>query len=352
MNHNVYRAVITILLSGIGFLTLQQLNAHSHYGSEQPGGFKRIIRGKAVINHVFPTKSNYYSAGTANGKCYFYAANPRDIIVLDSNFDAGILELPKDSAIERFSYAYKARLYSEGMEFYAINKASIYCVDMNTLNISKINVPRNYSRIIRISPNSYIVKGFDSLYRSQQLYKLTVGQGYQRLSKAILPEAGDIGFATDGNLFYDSISHQVIYVFLNCNQVLHLDTSLNILYRKSTVDTVSNPKIIAKKLLNKDNKAFYSYTKPTEYVNYTCCLHRGILYVNSLLKADNENINDFRENSVIDVYAVKNGKYLSSFYLPKYMHEGVKSIEVLDDKILATYQNAIISFSLAKPNYP
>jgi hypothetical protein len=63
--------------------------------------------------------------------------------------------------------------------------------------------------------------------------------------------------------------------------------------------------------------------EPPPIVNKKSTVSEKYLFINSGLKANNEEKELFSEYSVIDVYSVEDGKYQFSFYLPK--HRGIKT---------------------------
>jgi hypothetical protein len=131
--------------------------------------------------------------------------------------------------------------------------------------------------------------------------------------------------------------------FLN-EQVVSVSRRFKSTAADGTIDTFSEYQLKGKRLAGSKNKSFFTQAKPPRFVNYACCAYNGILYVNSRIKADNETENDFDKNSVIDLYAIQNGSYKGSFYVPKPEQKKIQSFVVTDSLIIATYTSAIISY--------
>ena len=72
----------------------------------------------------------------------------------------------------------------------------------------------------------------------------------------------------------------------------------------------------------------------------------GKLFLQSMLKADNELPLDFAENTVIDAYSVTNGNYVASFYIPPYKGHKPNQFNVINKKLYAIYGNTVVVYDL------
>ncbi|QDW27245.1 hypothetical protein FFJ24_021405 [Pedobacter sp. KBS0701] len=151
---------------------------------------------------------------------------------------------------------------------------------------------------------------------------------------------GDGVFSRDGMFLYDQNNKRLVYLFHYFNQFLVMNDSLKLLAKEHTIDTVTKIKY----KLGQLDKGELGMASPMAIVNRKSCLEGDWLYVNSGLRADNESVNDFELNSPIDVYNVKNGKYLFSFYLPKYKGDWVTNFTISKGKLLATYKQGIVLY--------
>src|SRR5690606_22443648 len=109
------------------------------------------------------------------------------------------------------------------------------------------------------------------------------------------------------------------------------DTNLNLVYRAKTIDTVKNVDIESKVKSSKiDNQSVQVliHSKPPKIVNRYLTINDNKLYVLSRSISDNEHRSATKKNSSIDVYSIGKGKYLYSFYIPKYRNIKVQEFKI------------------------
>ena len=80
---------------------------------------------------------------------------------------------------------------------------------------------------------------------------------------------------------------------------------------------------------------------PKRSVNTGCFVYNNSLCVISNLKADNENKSDYLENTSVDMYAIDNGEYTGSFYIPEYNDEKLRQVKAINDLLIAIYATKI-----------
>jgi hypothetical protein len=86
--------------------------------------------------------------------------------------------------------------------------------------------------------------------------------------------------------------------------------------------------------------------QPPQMVNRIGAVWNGKLYLESMLKADNELPLDFAENTVIDAYSVTNGNYIASFYIPPYKGNKLYMFSIINKKLYAIYGKAVVVYDL------
>ena len=86
--------------------------------------------------------------------------------------------------------------------------------------------------------------------------------------------------------------------------------------------------------------------QPPQMVNGTGAVSAGKLYLQSMLKADNELPLDFAENTVVDVYNLLNGNYMASFYIPYLNGKKPSQFQVIDKTLYAVYGKKVILYNL------
>lgn len=198
-----------------------------------------------------------------------------------------------------------------------------------------------FSGYIPLSPSSLVMKSYDPEYAQNILEKRSTTTKAEK--KYILKKQVDGIFCTDGMLLYSRKHSHLFYLYYYRNQLLCLDTLLNEVYTKTTIDTVSHANIDLSVL---EDSTQLTLGKPPLRVNKKSHTDGDFLYVNSALRADNESLAIFGNHSVIDLYTVTNGDYLFSFYIPEYRGKKMRDFLVLDTVLLALYDHHIITYSL------
>ncbi len=195
-----------------------------------------------------------------------------------------------------------------------------------------------FSAISLISPNSYIIKTFDPYLNQYILAKEIFDSLYINPSPNLEKQADGI-FSVDGLLSYEPESYRILYVYFYRNQFLCLDTNLNIIFKKNTIDTTTQAKI---KVGKPTAEHTLSLSTPAFYVNKEACMTENYIFIHSGLIADNEDRKKFEKSSVIDVYNTHNGDYLFSFYLP----DKITSFRVINHTLIAMHDSFISTFHL------
>lgn len=158
-----------------------------------------------------------------------------------------------------------------------------------------------------------------------------------------LEKRGDGIFSTDGMLLTSQDSNRLFYVFYYRNEFLSLDTNLKVLYYGKTIDTISKPEIKVSRISSKNELTLSS---PPLGVNKHCSANRDYLFINSGMRADNETSSTYKNGNAIDVYSVKNGKYIYSFYLGDFAGRKLIDFKVVDKVLVALFENYLYIYQL------
>jgi len=148
-------------------------------------------------------------------------------------------------------------------------------------------------------------------------------------------------FDKDGMLLKDNHYSFIVYVYRYRNQFVVMDTSLRLLYSGKTIDTVAHVHIQTGKA---NQGRTIKMAAPPPVVNQSACTANGYLYIKSALKADNESPDIFNNASVIDIYHLKSGDYVNSFYVSDHNHEKMKEFAVRGNKLAALYPHSLKLF--------
>lgn len=199
-----------------------------------------------------------------------------------------------------------------------------------------------FTSVCPVSDNKYLFRQLD--YNSKdQIFSMRDIRYRPPVNEQILyTPYGDGGLISSGSLHYEKEAALFTYTFVYGNKILLFDTSLSIINIKHTIDTFSLPLLKTGKLA----KNTYSNLGPSKRINHLTCMNKTFLFVNSLVKADNEDERLFDDNAVIDVYDLKGIQYKGSFYIPKLKHKYISRMFVVDKLLIVFYKQEIVIRSL------
>ncbi len=313
--------VITVkllaLCSSIVIAILASLLLFTRLPNRQPNGFVRSwLPAPIPLQQSLVNPAVTHISGASRSCLYFSSTDPRWVLITDTALrltDTLFFEIQPATTWKQPNISIDSPLvymYS-GNESYFIRGY----INTSTLQVNALHTPL-FTRMAQVSPELLIVRGIDST-RTHLVFKQLNTHTGQVMKEASIVESGrDAGFATDGFLHYDKASQRLVYIQFYQNRFFCLDTNLTLQYTGNTIDTTfTNTATI--KLLQKGNDIKLMPSTPRLMVNNNSTVANGYLYVLSGLRADNETLSDFNQNSTVDVYAIANGKYKGSFYIPK-----------------------------------
>lgn len=196
-----------------------------------------------------------------------------------------------------------------------------------------------------ISHTSLAMRVVTNDTREYLLAKQTNSPPYIKPAPGLLQKQVDGLFCTDGMLHYDRDLAQLIYVYHYRNQFICMDTSLNLLYRGKTIDTISHAQIKVAEI--RSDKSI-TMAAPPLMVNKRSYVYKNWLFIHSNLLANNEDKELFDKASVIDVYDLGNGSYQFSFYLFDEMEKKLTTFTVFNNMLLAIHDRYLVEYNLSK----
>ncbi|HEY8388135.1 MAG TPA: hypothetical protein VIK74_06000 [Parasegetibacter sp.] len=203
---------------------------------------------------------------------------------------------------------------------------------------------RIYTHSIRISPKTYVVRGIDtSVKKTDQIFVKANSETNQVTREKNVSETnGDAGLSTDGMLSYDPINHLIIYPYFYENKFLCMDTNLNLVYTGRTIDNTKSLPI--KSTVNKN---VLTTTTPKRIVNNYSLISQGYLFINSGIKANNEDNKAYQDNSIVDIYETKTGAYKGTFYIPEFNGEKMRTFNIIDEGLIAIYKSKVVKYKFS-----
>lgn len=313
------------------------------------GGFIRKFRKEALTSqgHFDLLYNSYYLAGTTDENIYL-GNSVATAILFKTNYnftDTATLRIkvPQDISWDwravtiRVDYPFLYMM--EGIE------PEILSAKLPSLQAQRLRIEKTYFQTaIPLSGTSFILKVYDTRLQQFVITKKKTGIPYDSYATSeILEKQGEGRFSVAGLLTYDSKSGRMVYVYSYRNKIIALDTGLNILYRNETIDTVSGTQI---KVAELNSGTEFTLAGQSVVVNRKVCISDELIFINSGLKADNEDEKVFRSAAVIDVYTIKDGRYQFSFYLHNHKQNKLRSMLVHNDVLMAIFGQYIFTYKL------
>lgn len=337
------RILALSLLTLLGTTTVLLMHLWTSSWAVRNGFNRTIIVDKVTKIKTIPFKSErLYFAGWIGDKLYLG----------DAKSPFQLLEI-SDSSISVVNISNKVKVSVSNSRI-SIDAPHFQLVDLNRFNIyrgdvhswgltSHVHARRLFSEELLIGPKSIILR---DLNRKQTQYILSkeAFDPYSRFeADNLIQKQIDGLFCTDGMLGFDRSSSLLTYIYFYRNQFIVSDTSLNLLHRANTIDTVSIADI---KVASVASGGYRTIASPPKIVNRASFTGGGKLYVNSNLIADNEDKRLYRNSDVIDVYDVSTGKYHDSFYIPRTDDERLRHFYIRQNWLYVLSGNTLSVYAL------
>jgi len=198
-----------------------------------------------------------------------------------------------------------------------------------------------FTAVTPLTQNAFALR-YVNAKNENVLARLTVGSGPLKRAHLLKKQVDGL-FCTDGEMVKVPGTSKMIYVYYYRNEFLCADSSLNLIYKGKTIDTISMAQIKVEKIISTGETTMAA---PPLYVNKRACANRKYLFVQSALRANNETEYMIKDVSVIDVYLIENGKYQFSFYLPDFKGNKVRNFKVDGQSLYALYDHYLYKYQL------
>ncbi len=335
--------LILLALSILSIATIALLTLNSTRQLYTKNGFERHFEPSyniRLIKDYTLEKPVFSIAGIDKNRVYLGTASPGEIIKLNLNEGETETEQIHIDEVKKF----------EGAFHTAVFYPDIFITGTNARKIIRGNLQKGWKEAFHIAAGpvlssqfidreNAIIRFIDTSNLQPYLAKFNLLNGLlgDPIPITHIKDSNNI-FSHNGMLHYDSISARAVYVNFHSNQIIAFDKHTLDVQRMQTIDTVFHPKV---KTLN-TGEDLTTRQSPV-IVNRKSCYYKGIIYVNSALLSDNENVKDFSEKTVIDVY---DKVYKNSFYIPVYPNE-IRDIKMLsENEIIVLTKNKIKLFHL------
>lgn len=223
--------------------------------------------------------------------------------------------------------------------------ALILQADLESLQYKDVGEPgEGFINGLRLSSNSFVFRRFDKIRDDTYLQKFK-NKSFMPGVVSMLHKQGEGIFSTDGTLSYNPKRQELYYVFFYRNEILALDTNLQVKYRDHTIDSNSVAKINVGKISSTESTMIKS-----TMINQRSCADGQYLYVCSKLMGQGEDESDFRSSSVVDVYDLDAHRYRVSFYLKDHNDRKIDELKVFERKIYVRHGRLIVQYEV--PDIP
>jgi hypothetical protein len=200
---------------------------------------------------------------------------------------------------------------------YAENLSLIFKEAIYTDTATSFIVTPKFSSAIASGKNSFVLRVYDSLLQQNDIVRMDPVYCVHSNKLPVLIKQKDGFFCTDGMLRHASGNKgQIVYTYFYRNEMISLDSSFNMLYTAHTIDTTTTATF---SISNNDN--WQALSSPERVINKASWITADHIIIYSSLRGDNESRKIFADNAALDVYALKTGQYLFSFYVPVALSE-------------------------------
>ena len=298
-----------LITMGLSAATILLLFLLSNRPVAYSQGFTRKIPNTKLIPidvRSLPSDS-YYIAGIADK--YVYLANMLDpLSLLKIPFNAGETELVRIDQ-EGMVLTSLSSIQIDSPYFFIKDGRSgqIGSGELNKWKVSRqlANLPA-FEQAASISGSSAIIHSLvgNESQLTNVLINTSKNQSHQPASIPI-ESKGSSFYHSDGILRSDMNSNLLVYAYFYCNTYVVMDTSLNLIYKGNTIDTITTPAI---KIARASNGSYTLASTPSR-VNNNSFVCDAKLFVHSAVMSTAEDRSSFEGASVIDVYDLANKKY-------------------------------------------
>ena len=205
---------------------------------------------------------------------------------------------------------------------------------------------------VPLSYQNYLLLDFDTLTKTNRLEKVLIQEGQRSIhSQFPLDKQVDGYFCTQGALAVDTDRGEVYFVYQYRNELLRLDTSLYLLQRSHTIDTVRQIDFTVDTVFEGEI-ARTTFSSPPQLVNSKLRTYGSYLFISSGIQADNQSIDNFEKAMTID--RKTDLKYQFSFYLTDLFGQRIRDFLIEGDRIIGLAGTDLIVYELdlSQVSYP
>lgn len=306
---------------------------------------------------TIPTLGNIREIlGIFRDKYFLYATNDPATVFLG---DTLLKDLPQKNKLG--TNIPKALRDSMGNDFFTLTEGSLAYIcgyNIPTVHVSPVVSPGpmkdsntirrlpygGFSQAVLMRNGDLMLRKLEPGIKDQLFMRLNMTTYTLTREDSLSDIYHDGGMRTDGSLNYDAITGLLTYVHYYSNSYFTFDSSMHLTAKGHTIDTFSRYRFeLADRTTTKGN--LFTAGGPDRMVNAHSCVHNGTLYVNSKIKADNDD-HRFRRYNVIDMYELATNTYKGSLYLDIPAGAKISQLYVRNSTMLARCEDSIYAIRL------
>src|SRR5690606_10893575 len=272
-------AIILILIGSFSTAVMIALFLSSEYIIKKENNFTRRFPHHPVLEDKILDLgvNSYYFVGIHNEKIYLAnTTSPFSVSIIDVDMDSIEVDyLQPDRA-----YKYRMLKHIIMNDFYYVYDGSVPVIYEKKLRfksniINQISYKQAFfEQLIHINRKMFVVKTKRSDDGNEVFATLDISNNNSiQIKHPILDNQYANGFETDGRLLYDKFDQNVYYMFYYNNNILKMDTNLNMINKIKTIDTVSTSSIKSIRLKDGSSKM----SAPPILVNKSMTVHKGLI---------------------------------------------------------------------------
>lgn len=289
--------------------------------------------------------NSYYFAGKANGKIYLgNSTAPLVMTIVDTSLTKSIVN---HISLDKMNFRYQSIQVKVIVPYFFVTDGTVPCIyrgktaDWKAVLLKgKVNrftlaEPLDSTRLaVRItSPSSALnILGIYTLRDSLKLH----------LNQDLLKKQTDGIFDTDGMLLINDKT-KLNYIYYYRNEYLTINQRLELEKTGRTIDTVSRAKIKVVTISDESTMA-----APPIVISKLSANYKNLLFINSERISKYEDKVMLKHASIIDIYDLNSGNYVSSMYVYNVDNQSLSSFMVYGNHLFTLTGNSLTMLKLNK----
>lgn len=257
--------------------------------------------------------NSFYFAGHDQNKVYLgNVSTPLQMYTVQNNILFKEKQLIKLDKVERPFHAFQVRVSTP--YFYAYD-GTVSCIYSGSITDWKAQLKWIGNNFF---DQAVFIDSKRIAFREQSKTGTKIGtidlskNGIVKYSNEILQKQSDGIFDVDGKLLFDNSQKKVVYVYTYRNEYTVTNTQLQIAFRGTTIDTISQAQISVAVLKDREQQKM---SQPPLKVNRAALVYGNLLFINSGILGNYEPEEMWDIASIIDIYNLTDQSYVASMYV-------------------------------------